>query len=204
MTLDDFEFLDDMKRAIFASERVDCTSSASVAMAMKDIFKVYGRCDAVFMCVGKGCPHPLVETSDETMEDVVKSNVFSAFYVAKHYAAQLKTAASNKSRRRRRRKRRSVAVGNERFSFSRGGSRRRRRRGGCERATRRRRGRRRVPAGVRRLPLGRFLGASRFEVARIESVRDRLRVFRVPPPRRRQRRRRDGLNPPCSLSPFAS
>ena len=102
-TLDDFEFLDDMKRAIFASERVDCTSSASVAMAMKDIFKVYGRCDAVFMCVGKGCPHPLVETSDETMEDVVKSNVFSAFYVAKHYAAQLKTAASNKSRRRRRR-----------------------------------------------------------------------------------------------------
>ena len=98
-TLDDFEFLD--MKAIFASKRVDCTSSASVAMAMKDIFKVYGRCDAVFMCVGKGCPHPLVETSDETMEDVVKSNVFSAFYVAKHYAAQLKTAASNKRRRRR-------------------------------------------------------------------------------------------------------
>ena len=98
-TLDDFEFLD--MKAIFASKRVDCTSSASVAMAMKDIFKVYGRCDAVFMCVGKGCPHPLVETSDETMEDVVKSNIFSAFYVAKHYAAHLKTAASNKRRWRR-------------------------------------------------------------------------------------------------------
>ena len=35
------------------------------------------------------------------MEDVVKSNIFSAFYVAKHYAAHLKTAASNKRRWRR-------------------------------------------------------------------------------------------------------
>lgn len=88
MTPEDFEFRD--MKAIFASNRVDCTSSVSVANAMRDVFNVHGRCDAVFMCVGKGFPHPLVETSDGEMEDVLKANVFSAFYVAKNYAANLK------------------------------------------------------------------------------------------------------------------
>ena len=88
MTPEDFEFRD--MKAIFASNRVDCISSVSVANAMRDVFNVHGRCDAVFMCVGKGFPHPLVETSDGEMEDVLKANVFSAFYVAKNYAANLK------------------------------------------------------------------------------------------------------------------